>query len=201
MAVMRRSALVALAVVCLGIVSCAAPSGESLGPAAPADGAAAPVTSAAANTPAEVGAGRASCQATPPPQPPFVPPEPYPATPSPFGRDKVWYGSDELWTTLDTDGSWELVPDEHGLFDKSFWWRAGFDALHEPTPRLTLTTTRVDVPGPEIAASSGDATHGWIENHDSGAFMLTGIRLPTAGCWKITGHYGTSELSYVVWVP
>jgi hypothetical protein len=56
------------------------------------------------------------------------------------------------------------------------------------------------VPGQEIAASGGDATHGWIENDDSGAFMLTGIRLPTAGCWKITGHYDARKLSFVVWV-
>lgn len=197
---MRHSASVVLAVLCLGLVSCAAPGGGSRGAVEAASGDAAPSTAAVANTPAEVGAGRASCAATQPPEPPFVPPEPYPVTPLPFGHDRVWYGTDKLWTTLDTDGTWELARDEHGLFDKSFWWRAGFDALLEPTPKLALAAMRVDVPGPQIAASSGDATHGWIEYDDSGAFMLTGIQLPTAGCWKITGHYGARELSFVVWV-
>jgi hypothetical protein len=33
-----------------------------------------------------------------------------------------------------------------------------------------------------------------------GAFMLTGIELPAAGCWEITGHYHGSSLRFVVWV-
>lgn len=197
---MSRVASTALAIFCLGLVSCAAPGGGIRGAAAPAGGDATAATTTATDTPAEVDAGRASCPATPPPHPPFAPPEPYPATASQFGGDKVWYGSDELWTLLDTDGTWEMVRDKHGLFDKSFWWRAGFDAMRDPNPNLTLTARRLDVPGPEIAASSGDATHGWIENDDGAAFMLTGLQLSTAGCWKITGHYGAKKLSFVVWV-
>jgi protein involved in polysaccharide export with SLBB domain len=31
--------------------------------------------------------------------------------------------------------------------------------------------------------------------------MVTGIHLPTFGCWEITAHYEDDELTFVVWVP
>jgi hypothetical protein len=33
-----------------------------------------------------------------------------------------------------------------------------------------------------------------------GQFMLTGVEVPAAGCWEITGRYDQTELSFVVWV-
>jgi hypothetical protein len=30
--------------------------------------------------------------------------------------------------------------------------------------------------------------------------MMTGVDFPSLGCWKITGKYKKSELSFVVWV-
>jgi hypothetical protein len=197
---MRRAAppalVVAFCLACLALGSCAVPAGGSGDGAAAAGDAAPTATTAAADTTAKVGTGRASCPVTRPLQPPFVPPKPYRATP-PATYGGFWYGSDELWTMLNADGTWVMPRDEHGLSDKSFWWRAGFDPLREQTPELTLTARRLDVPGPEIAASSGQATNGWT---DIGAFMLTGIELPAAGCWEITGHYGARELSFVAWV-
>jgi len=35
---------------------------------------------------------------------------------------------------------------------------------------------------------------------DIGSAMLVGVDFPTLGCWKITGQYKNSELSFVVWV-
>jgi hypothetical protein len=113
----------------------ATPAGGSGGTAAAAagDGDAAPTaTTAAADPTAKAGTGRASCPVTRPPQPPFVPPTPYPATP-PALYGGFWYGSNELWTLLHADGTWVMPRDEHGLSDKSFWWRAGFDPHGEPT--------------------------------------------------------------------
>jgi hypothetical protein len=192
---MYRSASVVLAVLCLGLVSCTTPAGESRTAAESGGDAVAP----APDTPAKVGAGRASCGTTPPPRPAFVPPTPYPATPSEFGAGHVWYGGNELWTRLDTDGTWEMAQDENGLFDKSFWWRAGYDARREPNPKLILTASQVHGSNLEIPASDVVATHGWTENDSSAEFILTGIRLPVAGCWRITGHYGVNILSFVVW--
>lgn len=196
---MRRSAPPALVVaLCLALVSCAAPASGSRGAAAAAAGDAAPKATAA-NTTAKVGTGPVSCPITRPPQPRFVPPKPYRATPPPL-YGGFWYGSDQLWTLLQADGTWEMARDKDGLFDKSFWWRAGFDPRREQTPKLTLTARRLDVAGRAIAASSGQATNGWRDDDDIGAFMLTGIGLPAAGCWEITGHYRARELSFVVWV-
>lgn len=195
---MRRSAPPALVVaLCLALVSCAPPASGSRGAATAAGDAA--HKAVAATTTAKVGTGQASCPITRPPQPPFVPPKPYRATPPPLYRG-FWYGSDQLWTLLQADGTWEMARDKDGLFDKSFWWRAGFDPRREQTPSLTLSARRLDLPGQEIAASSGTATNGWRDDDDIGAFMLTGIELPRAGCWEVTGHYRARELNFVVWV-
>jgi len=197
---MRRFALLAMiAALCLALASCAAGVGGAHGAVAAAAGTTlrAPATTTAT---ARIGPGRTSCPTTRPPQPPFVPPKPYRATPPPLYGGMVWYGSDELWTWLHPDGILELARDGDGLFDKSFWWRAGFDPMTETRPNLTLTARRLDATGPAIAASDGDATNGWRDDDDIGAFMLTGIRLPAAGCWEITGHYGDTALAFVAWV-
>jgi hypothetical protein len=197
---MRRAVPPALVVaLCLALVSCAPPASRSRGAAAAAAGDAAPGATAAANTTARAGTGRASCPITRPAQPPFIPPKPYRATP-PTLYGGFWYGSDQLWTLLQADGLWQMAGDKDGLFDKSFWWRASFDPQREQTPNLTLSARRLDIPGPAIAASSGKATNGWRDDDDIGASMLTGIQLPAAGCWEITGHYRTRELSFVAWV-
>jgi hypothetical protein len=196
---MRRSAPPALVgALCLALVSCAPPASGSRGAATAPAGEAAH-KAVAATTTAKVATGRSSCPITRPPQPPFVPPKPYRATPPPL-YGGFWYGSDQLWTLPQVDGTWEMAPDKDGLFDKSLWWQAGFDPRREQTPNLTLSARRLDLPGPEIAASSGKATNGWRDDDDIGAFMLTGIELPAAGCWEITGHYRARELSFVVWV-
>jgi hypothetical protein len=30
--------------------------------------------------------------------------------------------------------------------------------------------------------------------------MVTGVYVPTPGCWEITGEYNGQQLSFVVWV-
>jgi hypothetical protein len=111
-------------------------------------------------------------------------------------RGKIWYGSSELWTWLHADGTWEMARDEHGLFDKSFWWRQGYDWQTETTPALRITGRRLDAPAPTV--SSLDATNGFEES--MGAFMLAGLELPVGGCWEFTGQYHDTSLRFVVWV-
>jgi hypothetical protein len=141
-------------------------------------------------------AAPASCPATRPPDPPFVPPAPYPPEPPSVEGDKVWYGTNQLWTLLHADGTWEMARDEHGLFDKSFWWRQGYDWQTETTPRLWVTGRRLDAAAPAVRTS--DATNGFEES--MGAFMLLGLELPAGGCWELTGHYAGRSLRFVVWV-
>lgn len=63
--------------------------------------------------------------------------------------------------------------------------------------RITTTTGRRR-PGGAPAFEHTGGTNGY--QADMGEFMLTGVEVPTAGCWEITGRYGAAKLSFVVWV-
>jgi hypothetical protein len=139
--------------------------------------------------------GSARCPVTRRPDPPFIPPARFPTTPP--GRGAFWYGSDELWTAVNDDGLWGGVPDASGGYgNKSFWWSAAYKVDEEPQPALLVLARRLD--GPETA-QSGEATNAAAS--DIGSAMLTGLTVPTSGCWELTGSYRGHELSYVVWIP
>jgi hypothetical protein len=137
----------------------------------------------------------ASCPVTQPPAHPFVPPPPYPAKPGP---QSFWYGTEKLWTFLQADGVWNglphYTPDDPTFRQKLFYWRAGFDAHSEPRPALTITGKRLDHPAPPLASDQANA--GWQSSDQP--FMVTGINLPTLGCWQITARYGKQALTFTV---
>lgn len=136
----------------------------------------------------------ASCPITVPQNPPFVPPAPYDS----MGFEgEFWYGSDSLWTAVRENGIWETLPHNPGGYtQKVFWWRDGYVWTEEPEPALSITAERLDGPAPVLRGSG--ATNAYAA--DIGSAMLTGVDLPTLGCWKITGQYRNEELSFVVWV-
>ena len=181
----HRVTLGLIAAVSLLLAACGAPTAPAPAPA--------PTARSVAIQPS---AAAAFCPTTQPPDPPFVPPAPYPPTPPSVESGKVWYGTNELWTWLHADGTWEMARDEHGLFDKSFWWRQGYDWRTETTPALRVSGRRLDAPAPTVTSS--DATNGFEES--MGAFMLLGLELPAGGCWELTGHYHGRSLRLVVWV-
>lgn len=135
-----------------------------------------------------------NCPITVPQTPPFVPPAPYDA----LGYEgEFWYGSNSLWTAVRESGVWEALPhNPEGYTQKVFWWRDGYVWTEEPEPALTVTGERLDAPAPPLQASK--ATNAFAS--DIGSAMLVGVNMPTLGCWKITGKYGDTELSFVVWV-
>jgi hypothetical protein len=136
-----------------------------------------------------------SCPVTQRPVHPFVPPAPYSAKLDP---GHFWFGTEKLWTDLQADGLWNglphYTPDDPTFRQKLFFWRAGFDARSEPRPALTITGKRLDAPAPPHA--SDRASNGWQDPEQP--FMVTGINLPTLGCWRITAHYRDQELTFVV---
>lgn len=136
----------------------------------------------------------ASCPITVPQDPPFVPPAPYDS----LGfQGEFWYGSNSLWTAVRENGIWEALPhNPEGYTQKVFWWRDGYVWTEEPEPALIVTGERLDAPAPPLQASK--ATNAYAG--DIGSAMLVGVDFPTLGCWKITGKYADSELSFVVWV-
>jgi hypothetical protein len=186
----QRLALGLIAALSLLLAACGAPAAD-----------APPSPQAARSVTTQPSAAPASCPTTRPPDPPFVPPAPYPPEPPSVEGDKVWYGTNQLWTWLDADETWEMAHDKHGLFDKSFWWRQGYDWRTETTPTLRVTGRRLDTPATAVTVS--DATNGFEES--MGAFMLVGLEFPTGGCWELTGHYHSQSLRFVVrvtrWQP
>ena len=132
-----------------------------------------------------------TCPVTRPPEQPFTPGPPYPAS-APY-RGKFWYGTEALWTMLPVGGRWDQLA--HG--EKVWWWREGYVGSEEPEPALAVTGRRLDGPAP-VARSGPPATNGY--HPDFHWAMLTGVTLPTPGCWEITGRYEDRALTFVVWV-
>ena len=81
--------------------------------------------------------------------------------------------------------------------------RQGYDAMKETEPRLTVVARRLDRPEPLVW--NGSANYGGEGEELAGMFMVTGMDIPSAGCWEIAAHYVQSfdniqTLTYTVWV-
>jgi hypothetical protein len=138
-----------------------------------------------------------TCRLTKPTHP-FVPPAEYAApTRPPDYYHSEWYGDAHLWTMLRHGGEiWfglPLGPD--GLAQKTFWWSVDFDVNDEPQPAIAVSGRQLDGPGRLVAPTPGTNAAA-----DFGSAMLTGIDIPTTGCWRITATYRRVSLSYVAWV-
>ena len=137
----------------------------------------------------------ADCPITLPQDPPFTAPAPYSPN-APFAGE-FWYGSNSLWTAVPQNGVWAGLPHNPEVYtQKVFWWREGYIWTEEPEPALTVTGERLDATAPPLNVSK--ATNAYAG--DIGSAMLVGVDFPTLGCWKITGQYEKTELSFVVWV-
>jgi len=138
-------------------------------------------------------AATGACLTTFPSNPPFRPPSPYDG----LSADGYWYGTNELWTVLPFDGSWHMqgnVDKGGGYVTKLIFWRKGFNAYEEPRPNLIVTAKRLDDDSRSVAIASASAV--FITGKTPA--MMTGIRIPSPGCWQITGHYRGYALTFVV---
>ena len=95
-------------------------------------------------------------------------------------------------------GTWNglphYTPDDPTFRQKLFFWHAGLDACSEPQPALTITGKRLDGPAPQLASDQANAGG---QSQDQ-PFMVTGINIPTLGCWEIIAHYQGEEPTFVV---
>lgn len=140
----------------------------------------------------------ASCPLTLPPAVPFTPSGPYEK-----GEGSFWLGTEKLWTTLPNSGAvWGWGPHAKGhendvqpLTAKIFWGSADYKWDKELRPAIKVTGRRLDGNAPPLLvmrptnAFPGPA-----------AAMLTGVYVPTPGCWEITADYKGQKLSFVVWL-
>jgi hypothetical protein len=137
----------------------------------------------------------ANCRMTLPADGRFVPPSPFPPEPGDgTGLFDFWFGTEKLWTQLPADGTWRswatIKRDDFVYSDKLPWFRMR-PAFSLKDGQLTVTGRRLDGPAPSFTASSGGGIN---------AMIMSGIDIPTFGCWEITGHYKDQELSFTVWV-
>ena len=73
----------------------------------------------------------------------------------------------------------------------------GYDWRTENIRRLTMTGRRLDSSAPPLTTDEHANNAGGISDHPS---MMTGIFIPTLGCWQITGDYKADKLTFVIWV-
>jgi hypothetical protein len=140
-----------------------------------------------------------SCPVTVTPPTPFVPPPQYELDDY---SSAFWIGTDKLWTALRKTGVWYWAPHPPGhendvqpLTEKTFWGSVDFDYKTEYPPALKVTGRRLDGDAPPLLTlRSTNAFPG------PAVAMLSGVRVPTPGCWEITGEYKGEKLSFVVWV-
>ncbi len=141
----------------------------------------------------------ASCPVTVPPAIPFIPPAPYELEDN---NNDFWIGTDHLWTARSKTEVWTTAPRKPGheqevqpLTAKIFWGSVDFNYKEEYPPKLRVTGRRLDGDAPPLL--SLPTTNAFPGPR---AAMLTGVYVPTPGCWEITGEYKGQRLSFVVWV-
>lgn len=75
--------------------------------------------------------------------------------------------------------------------------------MKEPNPLLTVVARRLNSNAP-LVWNGGYANNAFIEGEgETGMFVVTGVDIPSPGCWEIAAHYLGPEiqtLSYTVWV-
>ena len=139
--------------------------------------------------------GTGVCLTTLPPSPQFVPPAPYDSVRQADGM--FWYGTAELWTDLGIEGVWHLTNNSDiggGYVTKLIFWTKGFDWRKEAQPELIVTARRTDGDSPSVAVAHANAV--FVTGKTPA--LMTGIRIPAAGCWEVTAYYRSRTLSFTV---
>lgn len=143
-----------------------------------------------------------ACPITKAPAERFIPPLPWhPMTSS----DDTYFefGTPGLWAPV--TNHWKLNREQNKLpyFSEHYLW----DWKKPPVPTLAVVARRLDVPAPLVwadhvsgAGPSFVTGEPWPTWRRDGA-MVTGLDIPSAGCWEVSAHLaGRETLTYVVLV-
>ena len=113
-----------------------------------------------------------------------------------FDRGGFNYGNAQLRAHLNWKDGWlkaGIFPDggatatinaDGSIRTKQGWWRG-------PRGTLVIKGRRIDAPAPPLRAEMRDPYGGQ-------GFIPVGLTFPTVGCWRVTGTFGTANLTYVV---
>jgi hypothetical protein len=97
---------------------------------------------------------------------------------------------------LPKDGIWHLQPygPDAAYSQKIQWWRKSYEWRTDMPSKLKVTGERIDSPAPPLTSqsnASGTTGH---------SFIMSGLNIPTRGCWQKTANYAGDKLTFVVWV-
>jgi len=113
------------------------------------------------------------------------------ASPAPFSDSRgKWFGTEKLWTLIDERWGIRFHTDVGYEQRKIVWFSSDYDWKMKTMP-LTITGRRLD--GPSTPLIFDGASNAFIS--DKGSFIVSALTLPTLGCWEITGHYKSQELT------
>jgi len=143
------------------------------------------------------------CPVTRAPDHPFIPPSPdHPYT---INDGRFLFGTPGLWALVNT--RWKLHRDGNKLpfFSQDFYY-----GKTEVDPRLAVVARRLDSPealvwSDWVNGAGPSFVYGSRPDPNGRGFMVTSLRIPTAGCWEISAHYTPARdkahtLTYTVWV-
>ena len=139
-----------------------------------------------------------SCPVTKAPTPPFVPPAPYNSSPLSGG---FLFGSESLWTFVNTHDFSSDPSRPAGPYSfKLVYWHPGLNWHHtDETKDLTVVARRLDAPSAPIVFTHRAGMVGQLSSEaPNEVAMMTGLDLPSGGCWEIAADYRGQRLSYVV---
>jgi hypothetical protein len=109
------------------------------------------------------------------------------------------YGPEDGLRVFISEGGWgDLPQDEQGYSNKVFWKYPGYSATEDPMPNLKVSGKQLG--GTSSFVEEGPATNAFGNPDLLGDAILSGVSIPLPGCWQLTGEYGDSQLSFVVWV-
>src|ERR1700689_2000710 len=145
-----------------------------------------------------------SCPITEAPAPAFVPPAPFHTAYWGFNRGFL-FGNNSLWTWVDP--ATDIKPNSTGpratYFFKLVYWLPGlsWDHAGERPSHLKVVARRLDDPAAPIVFTERTNKVGLYlteAQKDADAALMTGLELPTGGCWEVAAGYEGSRVTYVL---
>lgn len=137
-----------------------------------------------------------SCPVTKRPRRALLPPAPYNSSPLSGG---FLVGSESLWTFVNTYAD-DPRPGGPPYAFKLIYWHPGLNWHHtDEANGLTIVARRLNAPSSPIVSTHGASMIGHFSARAPDEIaMMTGLDLPSSGCWEIAAEFKGVHLNYVI---